>query len=232
MTKSALDAWLSDLFGDGCRARIMRTESGVDESHLRAAELSVIARAVPKRRREFSAGRKLAQDLLSELGAASSPLLPDSDRCPIWPSGFRGSISHCAELCAVVVSADENVRSVGLDVEPATPLDARLVERICRPGELAGLEPDQKGERAKLLFSIKEAVYKCQFPISRTFLGFHDVEIELEEGLFRAVIHENQASLSAGREVSGRYARRAGHVFSAARLDHISGSQSGSVLRP
>jgi 4'-phosphopantetheinyl transferase EntD len=232
MAQSALDECLTDLFGGGCLARVTRTESGSEESHLRAAELSVIARAVPKRRREFSAGRKLAQDLLAELGAVPRPLLPDSDRCPIWPRGFRGSISHCAELCAVVVSADEKVKSVGLDIEPSTPLEARLVERICRPGELAGLGAQQKCERAKLLFSIKEAVYKCQFPISRTFLGFHDVEVELQEGLFHAVIHEQQAALMVGREISGRFALRGGHVLSAARLDQESESQSGSTLRP
>jgi 4'-phosphopantetheinyl transferase EntD len=210
----------------------MRTESGADVTHLGPAELSVIARAVPKRRREFSVGRKLAQALLAELGVVPSPLLPDSDRCPIWPREIKGSISHCAELCAVVVSADEKVRSLGLDVEPFTPLEARLRERICRPGELAGLEPDQKGQRAKLLFSIKEAVYKCQFPISRTFLGFHDVEVELEEGRFQAIIHQEEASVLAGREVSGHFILRAGHVFSAARLNQASTDQSGSALRP
>ena len=228
----ALDACLTELFGDGCRARVMRTKSGGDESHLRTAELSVIARAVPKRRREFSAGRKLAQILLAELGAVPCPLLPDSDRCPVWPRGFRGSISLCAELCAVVVSADEKVRSVGLDIEPSAPLDARLVERICRPGELAGLEPDQTGERAKLLFSIKEAVYKCQFPISRIFLGFHDVEVQLEEGRFHAVIHQERASALAGPEISGRFALRAGHVFSAARLNQEPEGEPRSALRP
>ena len=222
MSRLSLDARLTGLFGEGCRTRVSPTDSGIDESHLAKSEIAVIARAVPKRRREFSAGRKLAQVLLAELGAPPAPLLPDSDRCPIWPKGFRGSISHCAELCAVVVSADDRVRSVGLDIEPSVPLEARLVERIARPEELAGLDAQERGARAKILFSIKEAVYKCQFPISRAFLGFHDVEVELEEDHFCAVILEEKAAALAAREISGRFALSAGHVFSAARLDQES----------
>ena len=51
MASPALDADLTALFGGGCRARVGLLESAHDESHLHEAELSVIARAVTKRRR-------------------------------------------------------------------------------------------------------------------------------------------------------------------------------------
>jgi hypothetical protein len=54
----------------------------------------------------------------------------------------------------------------------------------------------------------------------------------LEPGRFHALIHQEQASALAGREVSGRFALRAGHVFSAARLNQESEAESGSALRP
>jgi 4'-phosphopantetheinyl transferase EntD len=93
------------------------------------------------------------------------------------------------------------------------------VDRICCPEELSGLGSMERRERAKLLFSIKEAVYKCQFPLSRTFLGFHDVCVELEGDRFVASIRDEKAAGLAARHVRGRFAVRAGHVFSAARLD-------------
>ena len=220
MAHPALDMDLSALFGGGCRARLGRLESAYDESHLHEAELSVIARAVSKRRREFSMGRLLARELLAEWGIAGFTLLPDEDRCPIWPKGITGSVSHCETLCGVVVASSDSVRSVGLDVESDTALEGKLVERICRPEELEGLAPQERASQAKILFSIKEAVYKCQFPLSRTFLGFHDVCVELEDDGFRARIREEKAAALASPEIRGRFARHAGHVFSAARLDH------------
>lgn len=219
MASPALDADLTALFGGGCRARVGLLESAHDESHLHEAELSVIARAVTKRRREFSMGRLLARELLAEWGVAGFTLLPDADRCPVWPKGISGSLSHCATLCAVVVASREAIRSVGLDVESEAPMDEKLVDRICCPEELSGLGPIERRERAKLLFSIKEAVYKCQFPLSRTFLGFQDVCVELEEDRFVASIRDEKAADLAAPHVRGRFAVRAGHVFSAARLD-------------
>lgn len=220
MTSPALDNDLTGLFGRGCRARVDRTESGADESHLQAAERSVIERAVPKRRSEFSVGRRLAQELLAEWGVGAFALVPDADRCPVWPKGILGSISHCAAFCGVVVASSEGIRSVGLDIESAEPLEEKLVDRICSPEELSGLAPRARRERAKLLFSIKEAVYKCQFPLSRTFLGFHDVQVELDGDRFCAVILEEKAARLAAREIRGRFDLLADHVFSAARLDY------------
>lgn len=220
MTEPTLDRDLMDLFGEGVRGRVGQTQSGEDESPLQAAELAVIQRAVPKRRREFVMGRRLAHEILAQWDVHGFALLPDADRCPIWPKGLLGSISHCARFCAVVVASSEAVRSVGLDVEPAESLDEKLIDRICNPEELSGLAPEARGERAKLLFSIKEAVYKCQFPLSRTFLGFHDVRVQLQGDRFVAVIEEEKAAQLAAREIRGGFSLRAGHVFSAARLDY------------
>lgn len=220
MTGLALEGDLTRMFGQGCRARVGRTESGSDESRLDESELAVIQRAVPKRRREFVVGRRLAHELLAERDVHDFALLPDEDRCPVWPKGLLGSISHCARFCAVVVASGESVRSVGVDVESAEPLDDKLIDRIALPEELSGLSPEISRDRSKLLFSIKEAVYKCQFPLSRTFLGFHDVRVEIEDDRFRAFIGEEKAARLAAPVVCGRFALREGHIFSAARLDY------------
>ena len=213
-----LQTFMPSLFSKSVLSRFAPTSFGEDESSLHASELEVILRAVPKRRREFTAGRRLAHGLLADLRKDSMPLVPDDDRCPVWPSGVVGSISHSSSLCAVAVSLSERYQSVGLDVEDIHPLDEPLVERICLPEEISGLDSEQSGHRGKLLFSIKEAVYKCQFPLSRVFLGFHDVKVEIEGTHFCAtVLNENAAGIT-GKEIEGAYALHLGHVFSAARI--------------
>jgi 4'-phosphopantetheinyl transferase EntD len=51
--------------------------------------------------------------------------------------------------------------------------------------------------RLKLLFAAKEAVYKAQFPLDRSFLEFQDIEVDLARG---------QAATRTGRIVAIRYA--------------------------
>ena len=58
-----------------------------------------------------------------------------------------------------------------------------MVELICRPEELvAGTLPSEPVnlQRGKLLFVIKEAVYKLHWPIARTFLEFHEVHVTID----------------------------------------------------
>ncbi|MBW2215556.1 MAG: 4'-phosphopantetheinyl transferase superfamily protein [Deltaproteobacteria bacterium] len=77
----------------------------------------------------------------------------------------------------------EDVRSIGIDLEPATPLKESLWRRVCTPKEREWLhELPAPGLTGKILFSAKESVYKCQYPITTNFLGFHAVEVEIGPG--------------------------------------------------
>ncbi len=60
------------------------------------------------------------------------------------------------------------------------------------------------GVTGKILFSAKEAVYKCQYPLSNQFLGFHAVEVELGEDSFQAVFQQEAAGFQPGDVVSAR----------------------------
>ena len=44
---------------------------------------------------------------------------------------------------------------------------------------LAGLSDEDKLVQSTAIFSIKEAFYKFQYPLTKTFLDFLDVEVEL-----------------------------------------------------
>lgn len=140
-------------------------------------EAAAIARAVDKRRREFTAGRTYARQALALLGCPPGPIAMGSDRRAIWPPGFVGSISHSRHLCAAIAAASSRYIGLGLDLEDDTPIDDEaLRERICRPEERAADGVD----RSKLLFVIKEAVFKAYYPEAGAFLDFDDVAVTLD----------------------------------------------------
>jgi 4'-phosphopantetheinyl transferase EntD len=207
---------IAELFPDS----VVTVEAG--DAHWNGAllpeEEAQILRAVPKRRRDFTAGRLCAREALARLGLAPGPLLSDADRVPRWPPGVVGSISHTAGWCGVAVARAEQAAGIGLDVEGDAPLDSRLVERICTPGErkaFVRLAPPPAADWPKLVFSLKEAVYKAYFPLARHFLGFHDVELEIDPAAsrFEARLLRADAPAAAGRRrFPGRYAASGGFV--------------------
>lgn len=208
---------LQALLGPGIVAR----HSAPDLAHvasLYADERMAIARAVAKRQAEFATARVLARHALSELGIAAQSLPPNADRSPSWPPGIAGSITHTDGLCAVAVAPLAHVRSLGLDAETATPLAENLLPMICTPSERRWLQTQPEAERgaiAKLIFSAKEAFYKCQHPLTKTFLDFLDVEIEFgAPDRFVAIVRRGlEHADPAVLRTQGRYARRDGRVF-------------------
>jgi 4'-phosphopantetheinyl transferase EntD len=146
-------------------------------------EACLSPRAIAKRRREFTAGRVCARAALLRLGIRDYPLLVADDRSPVWPPGIVGSLSHCADYCGVAVARRGTIAGVGLDVERARPLEGRVVSIICTAAEIRRIEslPDlPAGLWAMIMFSAKESTYKCYHPLTKTFLDFHDVEIDLD----------------------------------------------------
>ena len=191
-----------------------------DEAALFPAERDLIARAVERRRLEFATGRACARTALGRLGIEEAPLLNDADRAPIWPEGIVGSVSHTRGYCAVAVARRGHVRSVGLDVEVDEAVKPRLWERICTDSERAWIASQPEAERGLLvraIFSAKEAFYKCQFPVTRTFLGFSAARVELSPGVGSFVVEllRDAGDFEEGHRFEGRLARGDGYVRTA-----------------
>lgn len=151
-----------------------------DPAAILPAEHAAVASAVLGRRAEFAAGRVLARRLLARLDVEHAPLPVGTDRAPVWPEGITGSISHARGLCVAVVARRAAFTAIGIDAEPAEPLEEDLWPTIAMPEELdrlRSLPAHERGLRARLLFSIKEAVFKCQFPVWRAPLEFTHVSI-------------------------------------------------------
>jgi len=93
----------------------------------------------------------------------------DGDRQ--WPPGYMGSITHkgTVELAAIA----KNIKSVGIDLERD---DGKSLGNI---RDLVGLNeiPAGSGISSHMIFSVKESVFKAQFPITKKKLGFGDIKI-------------------------------------------------------
>ncbi len=200
---------------------VAATEPTHAHRSLTASECQSTSAMAPRRLLEFTAGRTCAHEALALLGVPSSGVPIGPQREPRWPLGVVGSISHSKDLAVAAVAPLTLLHAIGIDVEPALPLDADLLGRICSPAELARLQsgPDS-ALRAKLVFSAKESVYKCLWPSTRQFLEFSDVEIVLEDSdeKFRVVGWGPLRELSCASLV-GRYTVAAGHIITVAYME-------------
>jgi 4'-phosphopantetheinyl transferase EntD len=185
-----------------------------DSSLLYPEEAASIARAVPKRAAEFTAGRLCARRALAEFGIDGVALTMGLDRAPVWPVSMVGSITHTEGFCAAAVAERGRFSSLGLDVEAAGAVKRELWDHICTPAELAWLESlpvPARGAAATLVFSAKEAFYKCQFPITGERLDFFAVSVGVSRwggvsGVFQVSASPGTpASVCDGLPLEGRY---------------------------
>ena len=151
-------------------------------------EEPLVARAVEKRRAEFTTVRTCARRALGRLGLPPAPLLSGDKREPLWPAGVVGSLTHCAGYGAAAVAWASDLATVGIDAEPHDKLPDGVLERVSLPVEQRELRALPAGVHwDRLLFSAKESVYKAWFPLTGRWLGFEDAElVPAADGTFRA----------------------------------------------
>ncbi|MCX2924145.1 4'-phosphopantetheinyl transferase family protein [Streptomyces sp. NEAU-W12] len=168
-------------------------------------EEAVIARAVAKRRAEFTTVRACARDALAKLGHPPAPLLPGQRGAPRWPEGVVGSMTHCPGYRAAVVARADEVAALGIDAEPDAPLPDGVLKGIARPEDLIALAALPAGGPAwdRLLFSAKESVYKAWFPVGRRLLDFQEATVAImPDGTFAARVLAPAPTLR-GRPLTG-----------------------------
>ncbi|WP_275286097.1 4'-phosphopantetheinyl transferase family protein [Halomonas elongata] len=148
------------------------------EKHLSLypTEEAAIVGANTRRRLEFAAGRSAARAVLKKLGFPHGVIPMDQNRAPIWPAGTIGSLSHTADVCIGVAALSQHVQAIGIDVENLAPLESKLPPYITDPEELACID-SPPGLAALQIFSMKEAAYKAQYPLSQTFIDFDTLKV-------------------------------------------------------
>jgi 4'-phosphopantetheinyl transferase EntD len=187
--------------------RAVDTTQDASEDSLWPEERAVVGQAVAKRRVEFATVRACARSALAELGVPPAPILPGPRGAPGWPAGIVGSMTHCAGYRAAAVASDSFAASIGIDAEPHAPLPDGVLDAIARPeehgwlAELAASAPRVHWDR--LLFSMKESVYKAWFPLTGSWLDFDEASITVEPsiGAFTAVL-QVPGPVLGGRELT------------------------------
>ncbi|CAI0725985.1 phosphopantetheinyltransferase component of enterobactin synthase multienzyme complex [Serratia quinivorans] len=172
-----------------------------------------LARAVPKRRAEYLAGRYLARELLAPLGFADFTLLRGEDRAPQWPQGIAGAISHNADTALCAVHRESGLGGVGLDVETLMPtLRAQeLWGAIVSETEYEYLhaQPQAFNRLLTLVFSAKESLFKALYPQVRCYFDFLDarlVAVDTQQQTFALeLLKQLTPHCHAGRRFNGRY---------------------------
>jgi 4'-phosphopantetheinyl transferase EntD len=186
-------------------------------------EEAALGNAVEKRRREFVTARALAREALAGLGIPPRPIPAGSRGEPLWPDGVVGSITHCSGYRACAVAHEEDLVTIGIDAEVDEPLPAKLLPDIALLeerhllGGLAHEDPSVSWDR--LLFSIKESIYKAWFPLTGSWLGFEDASVAIDRSrkTFSAQLLVPGPTLG-GRKLdgfSGRWLASDGLVLSA-----------------
>jgi 4'-phosphopantetheinyl transferase EntD len=148
------------------------------------AEEAALGQAVEKRRREYITARACAREALARLGLPATPILSGERGEPLWPAGIVGSITHCESYRACALARSQEIATVGIDAEPNAPLPEGVLADIARAEELPWLQRLQREEPAvhwdRLLFSVKETVYKAWFPLAQRWLGFEDAIVTVD----------------------------------------------------
>ncbi|WP_420965462.1 4'-phosphopantetheinyl transferase family protein [Bradyrhizobium sp. B120] len=175
-----------------------------------------LTHAAPKRRMEYCAGRFCARQALRvcapEQADAIIPSGPQGE--PLWPTGIVGAITHTNRFASVAVARTRHVRAIGIDTERMmVAVEARdVLDYVATPDEISALVSATQWEPASIVsvvFSAKEAIFKCLFPEVRRYFDFHDATIDsldTDQGRFSARLLVSVTSrLVAGTRLGGRF---------------------------
>lgn len=175
-------ALLSQLALPGIEMGIRRIAAG-DERFLLPEEAAMAASAALVVRQRSGAARDLARELLSKIGGPRAPLVREKGQGPRWPSGYTGSLAHHDTHAAAAVARTADHIALGIDIEPSLPLPSDIADIVATAGERARHRAEVL--QSRVLFAVKEAVFKAAHPLDGIFLDFPDIEVDLAAGIAR-----------------------------------------------
>lgn len=172
--------------------------------HLHPDEEKLLGKNWHKKRiNEFILGRCAANEALKRFFPSPPPVLKGENWEPLWSENTTGSISHKEEIAIAVVCKKSQYKGLGIDVENRKQeIDFDICRFICTEKEIQGIyRLHEKDLVLKVIFSVKEAIFKAFFHTSGKFLGFEDIEITFKHGfhqLSAVLIKEMDADFIRG----------------------------------
>lgn len=191
MTDCGIEAMAPPLrIGQGCAEAALAVH---DPRRLAAAHERLglrlppeLAHAAEKRRAEYIAGRCCAAAALAELGLSDEVQVGRAtDGTPLWPERTVGSITHTDGFAWAVAARKADVAAVGIDSERVMSAETRLeVEsEILVANEIALFainaisRTSSRETYVTLIFSAKESLLKCLYPLCAVLLAPKDIEV-------------------------------------------------------
>lgn len=175
----------------------------------------------------FAAGRHCAGQAIAQLGGDGRIQVGRGAAGePVWPGGFTGSITHTGDFFCAAVARTSDASSIGIDAERIIEPDRaeRIAHLILLPQEgMVGGALLSPALRVSLLFSIKEAVFKCLFPLVQKRFYYDAMavtEMSPDDGTFRGVLVSSLSDRFApGYALWGRFAVDERRVYAGTCLD-------------
>lgn len=138
-----------------------------------------LAKAVPKRKAEFLAGRIIVREAMIAMALPTRDIPIGNNREPCWPKGIAGSITHSGNQVFCLVSKKNNC--IGIDYEEiiSTENVADIQRSVVSIKEVI-LFSEVSSDYNKILtlaFSAKESLYKALYFSVQKYFDFLDVTI-------------------------------------------------------
>jgi enterobactin synthetase component D len=167
---------------------------------------------------ERLAGRICAREALRRCAPehADAPIPSGRHREPVWPADIVGSITHTRRFASAAVARRADARGIGLDFEDIVTdeVAARIAPTVAAADEIAALVRATGwglGAVVTLVFSAKEALYKCLFPAVGRYFDFLDArldDVDVARATFRArLLGALGPGFRAGHTLEGRFER-------------------------
>lgn len=146
-----------------------------------------IRHAVLSRKAEFLAGRYAASQCMHTCCGLTKSTLQvgiGKNRCPIWPDGILGTISHCNDIvaCAVLPTTKDIRRYIGIDIEKVIENNIvyEISSSVCSAWEWQRLMslPFSNNIITTIIFSIKECLFKALYPYIGEYFGFECAQVK------------------------------------------------------
>lgn len=168
-----------------------------------------------KRLSDFCTGRYCMRQSTAPLGF-SGEILIGNKGMPLLPDHITASLSHSRKLCGAVAAPKDMYLSLGLDIETNGRVHKDMWHLLFSANEINYL--NSLDEAAQLLtttifFSAKEAFYKMQFPLTDTYLDFHDVEMDVIDGRYDVRLLRDSGGFSCGQSFNATIYRSGEEVI-------------------
>lgn len=205
---------LSGFFPEGVVAFFTDERQGLNA--LSENELLLTETYGVKRLADFCTGRYCLRKCTERYGYAGDILIGEKGM-PLLPDRISASLSHSKNLCGAVAGRRDSYLSLGLDIETLGRVKTDMWYLLFTEQEirfLNGMHDEQQKLYATTFFSLKEAFYKLQYPLSGIYLDFLEVKVEIvNDRFFVKTLREVGDVFSKGQSVEGTMTCRQGEVI-------------------